>query len=152
MSRTRSTASPSPALDEQARIAAGLALTAMPFANGEEADLDCWLRILRLHGEAGAALQSLGVGEAALSHEAPQGGQTQSRGERFSPDVDPESRVKAVLSSAAQIASERDAALVSTADMLRALRSVYGEQLDRALEARGTDRAEVWARLSRRKS
>ena len=43
-----------------------LAGGAMPFADSAEDEAERWLRVLRLHGDVGAALQALGVGEAPL--------------------------------------------------------------------------------------
>ncbi len=57
----------SPDLDSA--LVLGMASTAIPFARSREEEAERWLRILRLHGEAGAALQALGVSEAPL--EAP---------------------------------------------------------------------------------
>ncbi len=47
-------------------MALGIASTAMPFARTPEAILERWLRILRLSGDAGVALQALGVGEGRV--------------------------------------------------------------------------------------
>ena len=54
------------ALAPDAAIVLGIASTAMPFARTPEAEAERWLRVLRLHGEAGAALQALGVSEGTL--------------------------------------------------------------------------------------
>ena len=43
-----------------------LAGTAMPFAHSAEDEAERWLRALRLHGQVGAPLQALGVGESPL--------------------------------------------------------------------------------------
>src|SRR5437764_14485778 len=44
----------------------GIASTAMPFARTAEDEAERWLRVLRLHGEVGVALQALGVSEGSL--------------------------------------------------------------------------------------
>ena len=51
-------------MSQDAVLVATLAGTAMPFAHSAEDQAERWLRVLRLHGRVGAALQALGVGEA----------------------------------------------------------------------------------------
>src|SRR5919202_3808919 len=53
-------------LSQDAAIVLALADTAVPFAHSPEDEAERWVRVLRLHGWVGAALQSLGVGEAPL--------------------------------------------------------------------------------------
>ena len=53
-------------LSQDAALVVALAGTAMPFAHSAEDEAERWLRALRLHGQVGAALQALGVGEAPL--------------------------------------------------------------------------------------
>ena len=55
-----------PALAPDAAMVLGIASTAMPFARNREAEAERWLRLLRLHGEVGIALQALGVSETSL--------------------------------------------------------------------------------------
>ena len=43
-----------------------LAETAMPFAHSAEDEAERWVRVMRMHGQVGVALQALGVGEAPL--------------------------------------------------------------------------------------
>ena len=54
-------------LSQDAAIVLALAETAIPFATSVEDEAERWVRLLRLHGQVGLALQSLGVGEAPLS-------------------------------------------------------------------------------------
>ena len=53
-------------LSQDAAIVLALADTAVPFAFSPEDEAERWVRVLRMHGWVGAALQSLGVGEAPL--------------------------------------------------------------------------------------
>jgi hypothetical protein len=119
----------------------GMASTAMPFADTSQAEAERWLRILRLHGEAGTALQALGVSEAPLenSREDGHGDQRDGAADR---DV-----VAAVTDGAVSIASRRGARAVGTSDVLIAVMDVYGQDFDRVLRVHGTDRDEVLERL-----
>jgi hypothetical protein len=134
----------SPTVAPDAAIVLGIASTAMPFARTPEAEAERWLRILRLHGEAGAALQALGVSEGRLrepGHDAeeehPVSGGLQER-------ADP---VERVIDEAVEIARRRGCAGVATTDLLLAVVCVYGDDFDRVLEAHGTDRDELVQRL-----
>ena len=130
---------PTPGID--AAMVLGMASTAIPFARSREAEAERWLRILRLHGEAGAALQALGVSEAPLEpvyetgpgpdEFVPQGG-----------DV-----VAAVSEAAIQQAESRGARMVGTDDVLLAVMDIYGSDFNRVLHVHGTDRDEVLDRL-----
>jgi hypothetical protein len=135
--------SASAVLAPDAAMALGIASTAMPFARTAEAQAERWLRILRLHGQAGAALQALGVGEERLhvpgEDAGPEGAATDWAEQR-----DP---VEWVTEAALRIASERGAGGITTIDLLLAVMRVYGEDFDRALQARGTDRDELTERL-----
>jgi hypothetical protein len=116
-----------------------MASTAIPFAQSREEEAERWLRILRLHGEAGAALQALGVSEAPLeasgSHE-----DEASRG-------DGEDVVARVGEAAAAAAARRQAPCFTTIDVLVAVIDVYGHDFNQVLRAHGTDRQEVLERL-----
>lgn len=134
----------SPAVAPDAAIVLGIASTAMPFARTPEAEAERWLRILRLHGEAGAALQALGVSEgrlygadrdADLEHPAQDGPRER---------VDP---VERVIDEAVEIARRRRCAGVATTDLLLAVMCVYGDDFNRVLQAHGTDRDELLQRL-----
>lgn len=129
-----------PALAPDAAIALGIAATAMPFAGSVGAEAERWLRILRVHGEAGAALSALGVSEAPL--DAPD--EHESRSWADDDNRDATSRVTA---EAERIATRRGVNVIGTDDLLLAVMHVYGADFDRVLQAHGTDRDEVLERL-----
>lgn len=132
-----------PALAPDTAMVLGIASTAMPFARTPEAEAERWLRILRLHGEAGTALQALGVSEGSL--------RVQSKGTnraRTAPaNVDDRDVVAQITQDALHIASRRGATGVATTDVLMAVMHFYGADFDRVLRAHGTDRDEVIERL-----
>jgi hypothetical protein len=131
-----------PAPDADAAMVLGMAATAMPFADSPEAQAERWLRILRLHGEAGRALQALGVSEGPLE------GQPESASrDGFDPTEGGAEVTAAVTDSAVRLARERGADALGTSDVLLAVMQVYGEGFDHVLRIHGTDRAEVLARL-----
>src|SRR6185312_925629 len=101
-----------PVPDLDAALVLGMASTAIPFANSREAEAERWLRILRLHGEAGATLQSLGVSEGPLEV-APEHDEGAPSGA--------EDIVGRVGEAAAASAARRDAASFGTADVLLAV-------------------------------
>jgi hypothetical protein len=130
-----------PAPDVDAQLVLGMASTALPFARTPAAEAERWLRILRLHGEAGAVLQSLGVSEAPIEGEDPDAAEAPpAGGER--PDA-----VAAVTDEAITIAAGRGSATVDAGDVLVATMQFYGEDFDRVLRVHGTDRDEVLERL-----
>jgi hypothetical protein len=131
-----------PTLAPDAAMVLGIASTAMPFARNREAEAERWLRLLRLHGEVGIALQALGVSETALPPPV------DDREDRRDPDdAQHPDAVEAVTEHTVRIARERGAHGVATADVLMAVMHVYGEDFDRVLRAHGTDRDEVLERL-----
>jgi hypothetical protein len=128
-------------LSQDAALVVALAGTAMPFAHSAEDEAERWLRALRLHGQVGATLQALGVGEAPLmtEHEQSEGAGTPTLG----PDV-----LDDVTRRAADVAAAREAGAVGTADLLFAVLDVYGKLFDRALYLRGTGREELVEKLN----
>jgi hypothetical protein len=133
------------ALAPDAAMALGIAATAMPFARTPEGEAERWLRVLRLHGEAGIALQALGVSEGPFegsreSHEREPNTPAGAAGR------DP---VAQVTEQAVAIASQRGAGGVGTKDLLLAVIRIYGEDFNHVLVAHGTDRDEVLERLGR---
>jgi hypothetical protein len=134
----------SPPLSQDAALVLGLAGTALPFAGSPQAEAERWLRILRLHGQVGAVLQALGVGEAPLETTAdPRGAERQQ--ERRADDEDV---VDQVAQSAGEFARLREAGTIGTVDVLFAVIRVYDRDFDRALYVRATDRRELLDRLS----
>jgi hypothetical protein len=131
-----------PLLAPDAAIALGIASTAMPFARTPEAEVERWLRVLRLHGEVGIALQALGVSEEPL----PGGSASPERKRAGAPDGDRDA-VARVTEHAVRIAGERHARALATTDLLMAVMHVYGEHFDHVLQVHGTDRDEVLERL-----
>jgi hypothetical protein len=132
-----------PRLALDAAIVLGIATTAMPFAGDLEAEAERWLRVLRLHGEAGVLLQALGVSEMPLPELQEEGADGQSRHQDSGRDT-----VGWVSRRAVQIARERGAVLVGTTDVLEAVMHVYGTEFDHVLRRHGTDRDEVIERLA----
>jgi hypothetical protein len=132
-----------PALAADAAIVLGIASTAMPFARTPEDEAERWLRVLRLHGEAGIALQALGVSEGSLQVQ----GESTGRARTASVNVADRDAVAQVTQDALHIASRRGATGVATIDVLMAVMHFYGEDFNRVLRAHGTDRDEVIERL-----
>jgi hypothetical protein len=130
-------------LAPDAEIVLAIASTAMPFARTPQEQAERWLRVLRLHGEVGIALQALGVSEEALPqvHDN-DAGERDASADRPDGDV-----VVAVSQQAADIAARRGSAGVTTVELLLAVMHVYGEHFAAVLEAHGTDCDEVLGRL-----
>ena len=135
--------SSAPTLAPDAAMVLGIASTALPFARTPDAEAERWLRVLRLHGRVGVALQALGVSEVSLMAE--EGEATGGAGESREPQR--RDAVTRIAEDAAGIASRRGDPGVATTDLLIAVMRVYGPAFDRVLRAHGTDRAEVLARL-----
>jgi glutathione S-transferase len=129
-------------LSEDAAIVLALADTAVPFATSPEDEAERWVRVLRMHGWVGAALQSLGVGEAPLETSAQPASVRLLRRRPLGEDV-----VQMVTQRADEFARARAAGAVCTVDVLFALFAVYGKTFDRALYVRGTSREELIERL-----
>jgi hypothetical protein len=130
-----------PAPDTSAAIVLGIAATALPFAPSREAEAERWLRILRLHGEAGVTLQALGVSEAPMEE-----GHEHSQPQRHAPTSGREV-ITQVTDTAAGVAILRGAPSLDTRDVLVAVMDYYGEEFDHVLRVHGTDRDEVLERL-----
>jgi hypothetical protein len=123
-------------LSQDAAIVLGLAGTAMRFARSREDEAERWLRVLRMHGRVGEALQALGVPEAPLMTEA-----------RPAPSPPNRDSVDDICARAVRMANARTADRVGTLDLLFAVLATYGGAFDRALYIRGTSREELLERL-----
>jgi hypothetical protein len=130
-----------PRLSRDAILVLGIAGTSMPFADSTQAELDRWLRLLRLRGGAGRVLQALGIGESPLRTIDTPG--TRRRYRRSGDHV-----VDLVSAAAFDSALARNAAAVETTDILAAVVKVYGRYFDALLEAHGTTADEVLERLA----
>ncbi|MFL5885339.1 MAG: hypothetical protein ACJ77M_09740 [Thermoleophilaceae bacterium] len=132
-----------PVLSQDAAIVLALADTAVPYAFSLEDEAERWVRVMRLHGEVGRALQALGVGEAPLETAAqPHAVRILRRRENG------ENIVEIVADRARELARLRHASVVATVDVLFAVFDVYENAFDRALYVRGTSREELIERLA----
>ena len=127
-------------LAPDAAMALGLASTALPFARTPEDEVERWLRVLRLHGQVGIALQALGVSEMSLV-------EGEERRQPQDPGTEERDSVALVTERALRFAWERHARALATTDVLMAVMDVYGEDFDRVLRAHGADRDELIQRL-----
>jgi hypothetical protein len=131
-------------LSQDAAIVLGLARTAVPFAASWEDEAERWVRVLRMHGQVGQAMQALGVGEAPLESPAA------PRAVRLIHNRDKSGRiVEEIELRAMELAAERGAHLVSTVDVFFSVLDIYGGSFERALYSRGTTRLEMIEELSR---
>jgi hypothetical protein len=129
-------------LSQDAAIVLALAETAIPFAVSVEDEAERWVRLLRLHGQVGLALQSLGVGEAPLGTIAQPHAVRVLRARPLGEDP-----VADVTLAARRFAANRGARAAATVDVLFAVIGVYGRTFDRALYIRGTSVEELLERL-----
>jgi hypothetical protein len=129
-------------LSQDAAIVLALAETAIPFALSVEDEAERWVRLLRLHGQVGLALQSLGVGEAPLSTIAQPHAVRVLRSRPIGEDP-----VADVTLAARRLAGKRGARAAATVDVLFAVIGVYGRTFDRTLYTRGTSIDELLERL-----
>ncbi|HSZ13208.1 MAG TPA: hypothetical protein VK790_04155 [Solirubrobacteraceae bacterium] len=140
-------AGPGPVLAPDAAIALGIASTAMPFARTSEDEAERWLRVLRLHGQVGIALQALGVSEVPLPGSEDDAAGDPPGAPAAAAAARDRDAVAHVTEYAVRIADERRARALSTRDILLAVMHVYGEDFERVLREHGTDREEVLERL-----
>jgi hypothetical protein len=128
------------ALASDAAIILGIASTAMPFTRTPEDEAERWLRVLRLSGDVGAALQALGLSEGRSLQDPGEGGDHAYTSASGGATHD---AVEQVTEQATRIARERDSAEIGTTDVLMAVMGVYGAVFDRVLRAHGVDRDDL---------
>jgi hypothetical protein len=131
-------------LSEDAALVLALAGTAIRFADSPESEAEHWLRILRMHGEVGSAMQALGVGEKPLDPQERMPGSSGSQ--RFRRGG--ENMVEMARTRAAENAVERGAGLVGTVDVLHAVAGLYGSYFEDVLYSRGPTLDELKERLA----
>jgi anti-sigma B factor antagonist len=125
-----------PPLCADAAILVGLAATALPFAESTADELRRWIRILSLQGEASRALQHVGLTDGEADPPVTENRDPAAPG-------GPTDAVSRVRAAATAIAEDREAATVSTVDLLLAVMLVYGDAFDHELRARGTSSTEL---------
>jgi hypothetical protein len=134
-----------PPLSQDAALVLVLAGTAVHFASSAEDEAERWLRVLRLHGEVGSALQSLGVGEAPLGNHTEPSAERTAGPRPLSQDI-----IAVIGERAAGYARQHGAATTGTVHVLFAVLGVYGQLFDRALYLRGASRRELLECLAAR--
>lgn len=127
-----------PSMRRTAAAASVLALaeTTVARALSRADEAERWLRLLRLHGRVGAALQAVGVADRQLSTRA-----ERSAGRSYGAAGG--APVALVADEAADFAGERGADAMETVDVLFAVIARYGSVFDRALYEAGTSRQAV---------
>ena len=130
-------------VDADAEIVLGLASTALPFAESTLAEAERWLRILRRYGDSGRILRETGVREAPIADLASR----EAGSARHLATGSAQSRLAAVGDQARRAAAERQADVVGTVDVLKAVVSLYGPDFERALADHGGKKAALDERL-----
>jgi hypothetical protein len=137
---SRTPAADTPSYCGSAKIAVALAATAMPFASTHCEEAERWLRILRVNGAVGNAMQALGLPEEPF--------------EACPPDEDDgpphPGSVDGVIAAAAHEMNERGGEAITTEDLFVGVRAVYGSAFERVLAVRGTTSSEVLELVERR--
>ena len=129
-----------PRLSQDAAITLGLAGTSVLHARDEYDAAERWVRVLRLYGVVGTAMQALGVGESPIDTAAAE------PEARHKPDQVP--GAEEVTARSRDMALHRGAPAVGTIDILFACFDLYGPAFDRALYVRGTSRDELLEKIA----
>jgi hypothetical protein len=124
---------------DASKMAVGLAATALPFARSRSEEAERWLRILRVNGAVGNAMQAIGVSEHPLV----------AVSEPMAVDPCEPGALAEVIEAASIGARERQAEAIATEDLFVGVVKTYGPAFDHALAIRGTSSAEVLERVSR---
>ena len=132
-----------PKLSQDAAVVLALARTALPFTKTRTDQAERWLRVMRMHGEVGTALQALGVGEGPLEPPSHEPAPFLSRVDEDAPSEP----VELVAGRAVELARHSGAEYTGTVHLLFAVLEVYGRAFDHELYRRGTTRDEIFARL-----
>jgi hypothetical protein len=139
----RAQAGDKPCFSGSAKIAVALAATAMPFANTNCEEAERWLRILRVNGAVGNAMQALGLPEVPFESCPPLEGE----------DPCHPGSVDAVIATAVGEQYARGGAdAITTEDLFAGVRAVYGPAFEGVLAARGTTSSEVLELVARRRA
>ena len=125
---------------EAAMMAVGLAATALPFAGSHAEEAERWLRILRVSGAVGRAMQAIGVPEEPMI-----------AGATLAADPSRPGSLETLIDAAEASCRARHANAISTEDLLVGAHATYGATLDQALGIRGTTVAEVLDRVEARR-
>jgi hypothetical protein len=137
---SRTEAAEKPTFCGSAKIAVALAATAMPFASTHWEEAERWLRILRVNGAVGNAMQALGLPEEPFEASPP----------LDHDDPAQPGSVDAVIAASVDEMHERHGDAITTEDLFVGVRNVYGPVFERVLEARGTTSGEVLELVARR--
>ena len=129
-----------PRMSQDAAITLGLAGTSVLHARDEYDAAERWVRVLRLYGVVGSAMQALGVGEAPIDTAAAE------PEARHKPDTVP--GAEEITERSHDMALHRGAPAVGTIDILFACLDLYGPAFERALYVRGTSRDELLERIA----
>lgn len=120
----------------EATTVMALAEFSVPYASTAAEEVETWLRALRQTGSVGRALAELRFPEVELTPRAEP------------PAVRRPEALEAVRAAALALARRRDAAALSTTDILFAVLAIHDRLVDRALHERGMSRDALLARLA----
>jgi hypothetical protein len=118
---------------DAAKLSVALAATALPFVRSRGDEAERWLRILRVNGVAGNAMQALGVPEQPL------------RTSELAPDREPSvpESLESVIAAAADHCHGHQRSAITTEDLFVGVLATFDSAFEHALAIRGTTAAEV---------
>jgi hypothetical protein len=119
---------------DHAKIAVALAGVALPFAHSHQEEAERWLRILRVNGAVGNAMQAIGLPEHPFVESLNPAAAEPCRPGSF----------EAVVEAAAANQHAHDADLITTEDLLVGVIATYGPVFEDALVNRGTSSTELF--------
>jgi hypothetical protein len=118
---------------DAAKLSVALAATALPFVRSRGDEAERWLRILRVNGVAGNAMQALGVPEQPLQTSESTADREPSR----------PGSLEAVIAAAADNCHGHQHGAITTEDLFVGVLATFGSAFEHALAIRGTTAAEV---------